>query len=516
MDLDEVEWTIGAWRKLIAKRVSDLMKLDPSNERESDHENEDPIIHLRGMRPKPIQDQALAMKMVGTIRSTNCDFEAFLNATALRTDWEKTTSRAINYSFVMMLVCLVQILILLRQLLHSQGQSASVRVSLVCIGWQTLIDALLCLAHIYMSLSIQPLFSAFASVSFFKLLIFCVIEMKYMAIIIQARNSSNGGQSTEVLRRQIAMLHLRFYTAMAGSFLLFLYVGDKSRVFFMLALYSFWVPQIIMNIITEAKTPMHLYYIYGMSLTRLVAPLYLFGIRNNFLREVYPEAPYDPFACQMLVVWIAVQTAILIGQSKYGARFMIPARFLPPKFDYSRPIPASMLPPGALDMMMMSDSMDDRDDSQNECHSVVVSSESKPPRGRHTTAVTTRNRIRGNRAARSESGMMEEHNTSGGALTSSSPGLTPTTSLSSSPGTHHNHTLDCSICYEPIDVRKRHEYMLAPCNHLFHRECLVKWMDVKMEWCVNQQNSWTLDSALFFSCCTTNCLTLQPFFQSNL
>jgi len=352
----------------------------------------------------------------------------------------------------------------------------------LCIGWQTMLDALLCLAHIYMSLSIQPLFSAFASVSFFKLLIFCVIEMKYMAIIIQARNSSNGGQTTEVLRRQIALLHIRFYSAMAASFLMLFYVGEKYRVFYILALYSFWVPQIILNVITEAKMPMHTYYIYGMSVTRLVAPLYMLGIRNNFLREVYPEAPYDIFACEMLVLWVSLQTAVLIGQSKYGARFMIPARFLPPKFDYSRPIPPSMLPPGVQEVPTL-ESMEDRDDSLRSSvvcdrQSLVVSSES--PRGRHTTAVTTRNRMRGNRSAvRNENGIMTSEQHAGttsvngnGALNCTSTAATLNTSV---------HTLDCSICYDTIDIRKRHDYMLAPCNHLFHRECLVQWMDVKME-----------------------------------
>mmetsp|Transcript_8724 Transcript_8724/g.12817 ORF Transcript_8724/g.12817 Transcript_8724/m.12817 type:complete len:118 (+) Transcript_8724:3-356(+) len=42
-------------------------------------------------------------------------------------------------------------------------------------------------------------------------------------------------------------------------------------------------------------------------------------------------------------------------------------------------------------------------------------------------------------------------------------------------------TLDCVICYNDIDVGNRSDYMLAPCNHIFHRQCLTQWMDVKME-----------------------------------
>ncbi|EED94445.1 hypothetical protein THAPSDRAFT_261916, partial [Thalassiosira pseudonana CCMP1335] len=239
-------------------------------------------------------------------------------------------------------------------------------VSLMCIGWQTVLDAILCIAHIFLCLVMQPLFTAFASVAFFKLLIFCVIEMKYMALIIQARNNTNNpGHTQDDLRRQITMLHFRFYAAM----------------FFILVLYSFWIPQIVLNIITESRKPMHPYYIYGMSFTRLVAPLYVFAVQKNFLKEVNP----DPNMCKMLFVWVIIQTAVLIGQGKFGTRFMIPQRFLPPKFDYSQ---------------------------------VVVPD---------------------------------------------AP------------------TLDCVICYNEIDVNDRAGYMLAPCDHIFHRQCLEQWMEVKME-----------------------------------
>jgi hypothetical protein len=303
-----------------------------------------------------------------------------------------------------------------------------------------------------------------------------------MAMIIQARNNSNGGQTSDVLRRQIAMLHLRFYVALFGTFLLAFYVGEKYRMAYTLALYSFWVPQILYNIMyTEAKTPLHTYYIYSMSLSRLVAPLYVFAIPNNFLKEVYPEDPTDPLLCELLVLWIGIQTAILIAQSKYGARFMIPARFLPPKFDYSRPLPPSMLPPGGLDpptSEVMDDTLRNANGSSTTSSSSSSSSSletqsllssgrgSSPPSDRHTTAVTTRNRMRGNRRANIEKP----------ATTTEKVEELPPPPPKSPEFTH-----ECSICYDAINVRNRRGYMLAPCDHIFHRDCLVQWMDVKME-----------------------------------
>jgi hypothetical protein len=467
-NVEAEEWTVGEWRKLLRRKVFEKERLNstaypnmtavatqegsvstganPASGIQPDssaaHKNWPGRLHHR--RRSPPRDEALVMVMNGTIRSDNCHFLVNVNATAFRTNWEVTTSRAMNYCLYMMLVCLAQIIILLRQLLHSQAQSAATRVSMTAVGWQTVIDGLMCLGHLYLCLAMQNMFTAFASVAFFKLLIFCVIEMKYMAIIIQARNSANGGQPTDVLRRQVALLHLRYYIALFGTLILLFYVGENSRWLYFLVLYSFWVPQIVLNVITQAKTPLHKHYIYGMGVSRLVSPLYVFCIKNNFLREVYPDIPYDPRLGQLLVVWVGVQTALLWAQGKYGARFMIPSFFLPPKFDYSRSIPVSMLPPGAMEMH--TDTLDDEDarggDPKRESEVLTSTSD------RHTTAVTTRMR-----------------------RTASTTMSSPTTVVVAEPPTPRpsRPTLDCCICYDSIDIRDRQAYMLAPCDHLFHR-----------------------------------------------
>eukprot|EP00545_Synedropsis_sp_CCMP1620_P013232 CAMPEP_0119015812 /NCGR_PEP_ID=MMETSP1176-20130426/11666_1 /TAXON_ID=265551 /ORGANISM="Synedropsis recta cf, Strain CCMP1620" /LENGTH=1087 /DNA_ID=CAMNT_0006969133 /DNA_START=277 /DNA_END=3537 /DNA_ORIENTATION=+ len=460
LDVKEVEWSLGEWKTLMDHHVVAANKLDPKlhkkdpEDREEDEEDEGASLphtmkrkHADSMPgrsdraiAKQMQDQALVMAMSGSIHSPNCDFTSSLNATAIRTDWEHTTGKAINYSFYMMLTCLTQIVVLLRQLLHTQHQSTATRVSLLCIGWQTVLDALLCLGHIYLSLAMQPLFTAFASVAFFKLLIFCVIEMKYMAIIIQARNNANGGQSTtELLRRQVAMLHLRFYVALVTAFLAFFYAGQQYRTLYMLALYSFWIPQIIQNIVTEAKRPLHHYYIYGMSVTRCVAPLYMFAVKDNFLKEVYPESPTNYFMVEMLILWVGIQTAILIAQGKYGARFMIPARFLPPKFDYHRAVPASLLP----------DEPERDSDSDRSPSPPKLKSETTPePRNRLTG---TRNRLKSGR---------------------SPPTTTTMTTESETPPAS---AMDCVICCNGINHHNRKGYMLAPCLHIFHKDCLIQW-----------------------------------------
>lgn len=166
-------------------------------------------------------------------------------------------------------------------------------------------------------------------VALFKFLLFYVIEMKYMVMIMEARSSAAGLPNTaSELRRRLATLQFRFFSSLFVAIIgcWYLIFGSFRRKLVLMIMYSFWVPQIIYNIFTESKRPLHKHYIYGNSITRLNLPLILFGIPQNFMQEIEPEFPLDFQLCVMLIVWVGIQTALLIGQGKYGARFMIPAR----------------------------------------------------------------------------------------------------------------------------------------------------------------------------------------------
>ena len=329
-----------------------------------------------------------------------------------------------------------------------------------------------------------------------------------MAIIIQARNgTTNATLTQEDLRRQITVLHLKFYGALVMAIVSFWYAGQSNRSFFILILYSFWVPQIILNIVTESRKPLHPYFMFGMSLTRSFAPIYVFAVRNNFLREVNPDFPLEPRMCQMLILWIgelknvfllfasfkhcsrklhlsphpyhrhpdcrslwtrkiwhsvydpakvwqckdSEQLALLYCRLNFRRTFL--SRFLPPKFDYSRPIPPSLLP-------RLTNNTSSAVTSEIEL-APLLNGETSPAHERNTGVA--RNRRGG--ANRSRLGSRADD--------------TPAPSMSEDTGA--TQTLDCVICYNDIDISDRNGYMLAPCDHIFHRNCLVQWMEVKME-----------------------------------
>lgn len=65
---------------------------------------------------------------------------------------------------------------------------------------------------------------------------------------------------------------------------------------------GFWVPQIVHCARHNARQPLRLPYVLGMSLTRLALPLYLFGCPRNVL-----HVGHAPALCAVLTLWMALQ-----------------------------------------------------------------------------------------------------------------------------------------------------------------------------------------------------------------
>jgi hypothetical protein len=118
-----------------------------------------------------------------------------------------------------------------------------------------------------------------------------------------------------------------------------------------------------------------------------------------------------------LFIFVSAQAIILLLQNRFGPRFFIPKNFLPKQYDYFRPI-YSLL------------------DEEDNTH-VVGDKQS-------TTVV---NRITNNLNANNNESA---------------------------------HIFECVICMSPVDpVVSNH--MITPCNHVFHQQCLVQWMEQKLE-----------------------------------
>ena len=153
------------------------------------------------------------------------------------------------------------------------------------LGMQALWDAVLCVANLLLCAAVPQLFSTFTTVAFLELIVFCVIEMRYLLLVWQAHDPQRNWDAAGwvQLRRELATVHAHFYVALAVV-LLVLYASRDEPSLILLAASSYWVPQIIRNVKTNAREPVCDHYLYGMSVSRLLLPAYLLLVQDALPR----------------------------------------------------------------------------------------------------------------------------------------------------------------------------------------------------------------------------------------
>ncbi|XP_073005439.1 transmembrane E3 ubiquitin-protein ligase FLY1-like [Typha latifolia] len=344
----------------IAAQVSRV----PSSQNDGDHDR----YRLEGLMESPA---------VGN--DGDCLPPILVNATSLNID--VYYNKAVNYTLMVTFISFLQVLLLIRQMEHSNTQSGAAKVSILMIGQQAIMDAYLCLLHLTAGILVESLFNAFATAAFFKFVVFSIFEMRYLLAIWKASRPLNSGEGWETMRRELSILYSRFYGILLGGIIIMYELHNFLRPILFI-MYSFWTPQIVANVIRDTRKPLHPQYILGMSITRLAIPLYIFGCPSNFM-HIEPDMKW----CIYLGSFMGMQSLILISQHYLGSRWFIPHQILPEKYSYHRKL-------------------------END-----------------TTQAT-----------------------------------------------------DCVICMTGIDLAQRtNDYMVTPCDHLFHSGCLQRWMDIKME-----------------------------------
>ncbi|KDP24108.1 hypothetical protein JCGZ_25765 [Jatropha curcas] len=284
-----------------------------SSQNDGDHDR----YHIEGLMESPAVDD-----------DGDCFSPLLLNATSVNI--EVYYNKAVNYTLMVTFVSFLQVLLLIRQMEHSNTQSGAAKVSILMIGQQAIMDAYLCLLHLTAGILVESLFNAFATAAFFKFVVFSIFEMRYLLAIWKASRPTNSGEGWETMRRELSVLYSRFYGILLGGILVMYEFHNFLRPILLL-MYSFWIPQIITNIIRDSRKPLHPHYILGMTVTRLAIPLYIFGCPNNFMR-IEPDKTW----CTCLSVFIGLQASILLLQHYLGSRWFIPRQILPEKYSYYR------------------------------------------------------------------------------------------------------------------------------------------------------------------------------------
>jgi len=239
---------------------------------------------------------------------------------------ERYHRKAMHYVSMVSVVSLLEVWLVARQMDHSSSVARTAKMSLSFVAQNAIIDSYLSLVHLTTGVVVAPVFAAFAAAAFIKFAAFAVFWMRYLFGVWRARAQPSLGETA--IRRGLAIFYLRFYAALMLSFVV-LYVLIPQVNVLVLALYGFWMPQIVSNVQQGTRFAVDRVSLYGLSCTRLVIPLYFYWCRYNFL-----HVETSPRFGLLLCAWMLAQVLMLVAQDRYGPRFFLPRAWFPPAYDY--------------------------------------------------------------------------------------------------------------------------------------------------------------------------------------
>ncbi|KAK8067067.1 hypothetical protein PG997_013814 [Apiospora hydei] len=207
---------------------------------------------------------------------------------------------------------------------------------------------------------------------------------------------------------------------------------------------SLWVPQIYRNIYRNCRRAFSWRFVVGQSVLRLLPISYFYTAQDNF---AFAEPDWTAFT--VLAGWLWIQIWVLVAQNVLGPRFGLPKNWMPEAWEYHPILREDNVESGGLPIGLVS-----------------VSAPGSPSLERRKS-------------------------NSGDGSSGSGAGGKHTTKI---------HVIDCAICREVLEVPvvkageadpaavggvagvfARRVYMVTPCRHIFHSECLEGWMRFRLQ-----------------------------------
>lgn len=248
-------------------------------------------------------------------------------------------------------------------------------------------------------------------------------------------------------RQIMGMVYSRFYFTLLGFLIISLSAASwplvARRIYeyiIMGLLYSFWIPQVYRNVVRGSRKSFLWKYIIATSIIRIIPVLYLCLDMNNVVHH-----HYDPTLAFSIAIYLWLQICVLAAQTIFGPRFFLPKGIFSTLYDYHPIITEDDLESGftfgeGVDTYASSD-------TSSGSHEEEVDSDDK----------------------------REQQ-----ALLSSKP------------------KIDCAICMMPVElvilpkggthiastpsnILARRKYMVTPCRHVFHTECMETWMRTRLQ-----------------------------------
>jgi len=233
-----------------------------------------------------------------------------------------------RYAILATFLSLLQLIILSRHLQYCTPLTSASKLSLGSIAIHSVFDAYVCFVHLIIGLYEDNLFNSFIMVSFLQFIMFSMFDLRLVLLVWKGRRPQDFNSGWDRMRSTLTKVYSCFYGGIFCSLVIFYYLKHWMKYLVFLQ-FSFWIPQIVQNVLSGQRFAVQDRYLYGITATRLFFPLYAFGCPENFF-----ELQTNYFVVAGLLVFCVVQVFMLKGQDKWGSRFFIMKRFWPNYYEY--------------------------------------------------------------------------------------------------------------------------------------------------------------------------------------
>lgn len=267
-------------------------------------------------------------KKVDCIISSN-DFSIKLQ-TNLRYD-EELEYKVRVFSFILSSVGLLEIYFILKLLINvSENSTIGQNLDLITICSSCFYKSIIYCMNFSLSVSsnnedISYQFGVPSIIYFFAITGF---EHKLFVYSWRARYIERYFNDMEWFKKYVWLFYIMFY-AIWTIFMIYIKEFLTNYTIILLYFSTIWLFQIIFSAKNGSRPPMSRSYIFFLSLCKLYLPIYLKGIDGNIfdLRPSY-------FKTFLLCSVVFFQTVILLMQKSFGGKVILPKKFRQNEFNY--------------------------------------------------------------------------------------------------------------------------------------------------------------------------------------
>ncbi|KAK2865037.1 hypothetical protein FQN49_003969 [Arthroderma sp. PD_2] len=208
---------------------------------------------------------------------------------------------------------------------------------------------------------------------------------------------------------------------------------------------SFWTPQIYRNVMRNCHKALRWEFVVGQSFLRLFPFLYFYFIPQNVLL-----IRADGITTLLLISWVWIQIWSLVSQDILGPRFFVPKGWVPPAYDY-HPL---------LRDASISGSADDL-----EAGDTLPISSLRAEQGEPSSS---------SREEGKEASARQDRRDFSCAICMQDINVPVITSVG-------DNGAGASVASGATNLFSRRAYMVTPCRHIFHSQCLETWMRLRLQ-----------------------------------